>query len=97
MTEDKRIFLPCPKCSSKNYEWDTMTADEDVGLWLYTVRCIKCGHIYSNRTELNKIPQQEDRKPNESLDMMRLAKNLLNPKALAKVAKETQKEMENDG
>jgi len=91
MNEDKRLFIPCPKCWNRNYEWDTMTADEENGVWIFNVKCSKCKHVYSNKTVLNRDQPAEGRE-----QMAELARRILNPKMLAELAKATQKEMEND-
>lgn len=91
MKEDKRLFLPCPKCGTKNYEWDTLTSNEKEGLWLFNVKCKKCKHIFSNKTQLNKKYDE-----GKAFDAVTLAKQLLNPKNLAKMVKSTQEEIDNE-
>lgn len=92
-SEDRRYFVPCPKCWTKNYEWDTLTADDEQGRWLFNFKCSNCGFIYNSLTTMgSKQGNMEAFKGSDSA--MGLAKMLLHPKALAKMTKAVQGEID---
>lgn len=89
MKKNKSIFIPCPKCWGRNYEWDSMSADDKNGLWIFNIKCSKCGQLFSNKTELNKQFNQSEM-PMDTEFM----KKILNPQTLAQMTKKVQEEMD---
>ena len=86
MQENNIVFIPCPKCWKRNSKYEHLTTD-DKTRWIFSFKC-ECGHVYDQTLTYNDPSQA---------DVGKLMKTLLNPKMLAKMAKETQKEMEGGG
>lgn len=80
--EDKRMFVPCPECKTRAYEYDTATVDDESGKYLFNFKCGNCGNIYNDALNLSKKDDQAD-----------FMKDIMNPSALAKIVKKVQGEL----